>query len=89
VQPPGRAVVRDLRELVLGKYLRLPTARFDEESVPVIVSRLNFDTDQVAQASSDALKMLVTDALAFKPAKNEAAGRPLTSMYFHVLPCKM
>jgi len=59
----GRAVVRDLRELVLGKYLRLPTARFDEESVPVMVSRLNFDTEQVAQASSDALKMLVTDGL--------------------------
>jgi len=59
----GRAVVRDLRELVLGKYLRLPTARFDEQSVPVMVSRLNFDTEQVAQASSDALKMMVTDGL--------------------------
>jgi len=59
----GRAVVRDLRELVLGKYLKFPSARFEEESVPVMVSRLNFDTEQVAQASSDALKMLVTDGL--------------------------
>ncbi|MDH5824355.1 lipid A export permease/ATP-binding protein MsbA [Luteimonas sp. RD2P54] len=59
----GRSVVRDLRELVLGKYLRLPSATFDRESVPVMVSRLNFDTEQVAQASADALKVLVADGL--------------------------
>ncbi len=59
----GRSVVRDLRELVLGKYLRLPSSRFDSESVPAMVSRLNFDTEQVTQASSDALKMLITDGL--------------------------
>ncbi|WP_024890038.1 lipid A export permease/ATP-binding protein MsbA [Luteimonas huabeiensis] len=59
----GRSVVRDLRELVLGKYLRLPSARFDEEAVPAMVSRLNFDTEQVAQASTDALKVLVADGL--------------------------
>ena len=59
----GRSVVRDLRERVLGKYLRMPSARFDEEAVPAMVSRLNFDTEQVTQASSDALKMIVTDGL--------------------------
>ena len=59
----GRSVVRDLRELVLGKYLRLPSTRFDAESVPAMVSRLNFDTEQVTQASSDALKAILTDGL--------------------------
>ena len=59
----GRSVVRDLREQVLDKYLRLPSAHFDVESTPVMVSRLNFDTEQVTQASSDALKALVTDGL--------------------------
>ena len=59
----GRSVVRDFRELVLGKYLRMPSSRFDVESVPAMVSRLSFDTEQVAQASSDALKMLITDGL--------------------------
>jgi ATP-binding cassette, subfamily B, bacterial MsbA len=59
----GRSVVRDLRELVLGKYLRLPSSHFDAESVPGMVSRLNFDTEQVTQASADALKILVTDTL--------------------------
>jgi len=59
----GRSVVRDLREQVLAKYLRLPSTQFDTESTPVMVSRLNFDTEQVTQASSDALKTLVTDSL--------------------------
>ena len=59
----GRSVVRDLREQVLGKYLRLPSTRFDAESVPAMVSRLNFDTEQVTQASSDALKAILTDGL--------------------------
>lgn len=59
----GSSVVRDLRELVLGKYLRLPSARFDREAVPAMVSRLNFDTEQVAQASTNALKVIVADGL--------------------------
>ena len=59
----GRSVVRDLREQVLAKYLRLPSAHFDAESTPVMVSRLNFDTEQVTQASAEALKTLVTDSL--------------------------
>jgi ATP-binding cassette, subfamily B, bacterial MsbA len=59
----GRSVVRDLRERVLGKYLRLPSSHFDAESVPGMVSRLNFDTEQVTQASAEALKILVTDTL--------------------------
>jgi len=59
----GRSVVRDLREQLLGKYLRMPSARYDTESVPAMVSRLNFDTEQVTQASTDAAKTIVTDGL--------------------------
>lgn len=59
----GRSVVRDLRMLLMAKYLRLPTAHFDAEPVPVMVSRLNYDTEQVAQASSEALKTIITDTL--------------------------
>ncbi|MCS4234234.1 lipid A export permease/ATP-binding protein MsbA [Stenotrophomonas sp. BIGb0135] len=59
----GRSVVRDLREQVLEKYLHLPSSHFDAESTPVMVSRLNFDTEQVTQASADALKTLVADTL--------------------------
>jgi len=59
----GRSVVRDLREQVLEKYLHLPSAHFDSEATPVMVSRLNYDTEQVTQASADALKTLVADTL--------------------------
>ena len=59
----GRSVVRDLREQILGKYLRLPSAHYDNESVPAMVSRLNFDTEQVTEASTNAIKILVTDGL--------------------------
>ena len=59
----GRSVVRDLRQQVLAKYLRLPSTHFDTEATPAMVSRLNFDTEQVTQASSDALKALVADGL--------------------------
>ncbi|WP_313348723.1 lipid A export permease/ATP-binding protein MsbA [Stenotrophomonas sp.] len=59
----GRSVVRDLREQVLAKYLHLPSSHFDSEATPVMVSRLNYDTEQVTQASADALKTLVADTL--------------------------
>ncbi|MET0754517.1 MAG: lipid A export permease/ATP-binding protein MsbA [Pseudoxanthomonas sp.] len=59
----GRSVVRDLREQVLSKYLRLPSSHFDAEATPIMVSRLNFDTEQVTQASADALKTIVADSL--------------------------
>ena len=59
----GRSVVRDLRQQVLEKYLHLPSSHFDTESTPVMVSRLNYDTEQVTQASADALKTLVADTL--------------------------
>ena len=59
----GRSVVRDLREQVLVKYLHLPSSHFDGEATPVMVSRLNFDTEQVTQASADSLKTIVADGL--------------------------
>lgn len=59
----GRSLVRDMRVAVLDKMLRLPSARFDREPVASLVSRLNFDTEQVAQASTEALKVLITDTL--------------------------
>ena len=45
---------------VLGKYLRLPGSRFDAEPVPSMLTRLGCDTEQVAQAAIDALKVMVS-----------------------------
>jgi subfamily B ATP-binding cassette protein MsbA len=59
----GRSVVRDLRTSLLGKFLRLPSSRFDREPVAMLVSRLNYDTEQVTQATSEAIKIVVTDTL--------------------------
>jgi subfamily B ATP-binding cassette protein MsbA len=59
----GRSIVRDLRRSMLAKYLRLPSAAFDLAPVPQLVSRLNYDTEQVAQASTEAIKIIVTDSL--------------------------
>ena len=59
----GRGIVRDLRQTMLAKYLRLPSAAFDIAPVPHLVSRLNYDTEQVAQASTEAIKVMVTDSL--------------------------
>ncbi|HQW64646.1 MAG TPA: lipid A export permease/ATP-binding protein MsbA [Pseudomonadota bacterium] len=59
----GRTVVRTLREDTLAKYLRLPSAWFDREPPAAMVTRLTYHTEQVAQASSDAIKVIVTDLL--------------------------
>ncbi|MBS0194869.1 MAG: lipid A export permease/ATP-binding protein MsbA [Proteobacteria bacterium] len=59
----GRSIVRDLRRAMLAKYLRLPCTAFDQVPVPHLVSRLNYDTEQVAQASTEAIKVIVTDTL--------------------------
>ncbi len=59
----GRGVARDLRMQLMEKYLRMPGARFDAEPVPSMVTRLGSDSEQVAQAAVDALKMLISNVL--------------------------
>ncbi len=59
----GRSVVVALRTELLAKYLRLPSSWFDRESTATMVSRLNYNAEQVAQASSDAVKIMLTEAL--------------------------
>ncbi|WP_226468153.1 lipid A export permease/ATP-binding protein MsbA [Luteimonas panaciterrae] len=55
----GRGIARDLRVMVLGKYLRMPGLRFDSESVSSMQVRLGSDSDQVAQATIDAAKVML------------------------------
>jgi subfamily B ATP-binding cassette protein MsbA len=59
----GRGVARDLRMRLMEKYLRLPGARFDAEPVPSMLTRLGADSEQVAQAAVDALKVMVSNTL--------------------------
>ncbi|MGH8031398.1 MAG: lipid A export permease/ATP-binding protein MsbA [Luteimonas sp.] len=59
----GRGIARDMRVKVLGKYLRLPGLRFDTEPVPSMLVRLGSDSDQVAQATIDAAKVMLQQSL--------------------------
>ena len=59
----GRGVARDLRMQLMDKYLHLPGTRFDSEPVPSMLTRLGMDSEQVAQAAVDALKVMVSNAL--------------------------
>ena len=59
----GRSVVLALRTELLDKYLRLPSSWFDREATAAMVSRLNYNAEQVAQAASDAVKVMVTEVL--------------------------
>ncbi|MDO5609588.1 MAG: lipid A export permease/ATP-binding protein MsbA [Pseudomonadota bacterium] len=59
----GRNVARDLRLQLMSKYLHMPGSRYDNETVPSMLTRLGPDTDQVAQAAVDALKVMVSSVL--------------------------
>jgi subfamily B ATP-binding cassette protein MsbA len=56
----GRGVARDLRLLLMRKYFKLPGERFDAEPVASMLTRLAGDTEQVAQAAVDALKVMIS-----------------------------
>jgi len=59
----GRGIVQALRSQVFSRYLRLPAAYFDREPSGQQISRLVFTVEQVANASTDALKTLVLHSL--------------------------
>lgn len=59
----GRSVVRDLRRAVFHQYLQMPAAYFDARPSGRLVARLTFNIEQVAQACTTALTVLVRDTL--------------------------
>lgn len=59
----GRNVVRDLRKEMFQHYLNLPTRFFDQNASGQLISKLIFDVEQVAEASSQAVTVLVQDTL--------------------------
>lgn len=70
----ARSIARDMRVRVLAKYLRLPGPRFDVEPVPSMLVRLGSDSDQVAQAAVDAMKVVLQQSL-------QALGLLLVMLY--------
>ncbi len=59
----GRDVVETLRGEVFARYLVLPTSHFDREASGQMISRLTYTVEQVAQASTNAVKVMILDSL--------------------------
>ena len=59
----GRSVIRDLRNELFNRYLSLPTRFFDQGSSGSLISRLTYNTEQVADAISNAIVIVIRDTL--------------------------
>jgi len=59
----GRDVVETLRGEVFSRYLDLPASHFDREASGQMISRLTYTVEQVAQASTNAVKVMILDSL--------------------------
>ncbi|GLQ48603.1 lipid A export permease/ATP-binding protein MsbA [Dyella flava] len=59
----GRNVVQTMQRDVFGAYLRLPVTYFGNEHSGHQVSRITFTSEQIAGASTDALKIAITEGV--------------------------
>ncbi len=59
----GRRIVQELRREVFHRQLRLPARYFDLHPAGRMLSRLTFDVEQVAEAATNAVTVLVRDSL--------------------------
>ncbi|MBC7982593.1 MAG: lipid A export permease/ATP-binding protein MsbA [Candidatus Obscuribacterales bacterium] len=59
----SRRVVKQMRKEVFDSYLRLPISYYDRTSSADLLSRLLFNTEQVAQASTESITVLIKESL--------------------------
>jgi subfamily B ATP-binding cassette protein MsbA len=59
----GRSVVLDLRAEVFRHYTELPASYYDKTSSGTLISKLTYNTEQVAEAISNVLVVVVRDSL--------------------------
>jgi len=59
----GRKIVNTLRGEIFDRYLHLPVSYFDREASGVLLSRLTYNTEQVAQATTDSITVFIRDSL--------------------------
>ena len=59
----GRSVVRDLRSELFAHYLAMPSADLDQTPTGELISKLTYNTEQVADAISNAIVVLIRDSL--------------------------
>lgn len=58
----GRQVVFDLRQKVFDKLVQLPASYYDDHSSASLTSKLIYDVERTATATTDALTLLTKDA---------------------------
>lgn len=59
----GRAVIMLLRNEICTKYLKLPSNFYDTHNSGGLISRLTYDVEQVAEAATTAMTILIRDTL--------------------------
>jgi ATP-binding cassette, subfamily B, bacterial MsbA len=59
----GRRIVTKLRTQIVHRVLRLPIGYFDRNSSAVLLSRLTYNTEQVGQATTDSVAVLIRESL--------------------------
>lgn len=59
----GRRVIQVLRRELYHQLLRLPAAYFDRNPSGRLLSRLTFDVEQVAEATANAVTILIRDSM--------------------------
>ena len=59
----GRNVVKTIRQEMFEKLVHMPTKTYDFASSGELLSKLTYDTEQVAEAATKAITVLVRDGL--------------------------
>ena len=59
----GRRIVTQLRTQIMRRALELPLGYFDRNSSAILLSRLTFNTEQVGQATTDSVAVIIRESL--------------------------
>lgn len=59
----GRKVIKTLRAQAFAQLLRLPTRYYDVSSSGMLISKLTYNIEQVAEATTNAITVLIRDGL--------------------------
>ena len=57
----GRNIIRDMRQQMFSRLMRLPTAFYDRNSTGQLTSKLIYDVERVSQAATNAVTVVVRD----------------------------
>jgi len=59
----GRKIVKTLRGQIFDRYLHLPVSFFDRQASGMLLSKLTYNTEQVANATTDSITVFIRDTM--------------------------